>query len=64
MKFTDGPYQTVPDDAEILTEAWIPIRPGVGSAYEKVERAGDWAVASARQWTSCTTRCTPAVQAA
>ncbi len=47
-EFTDGPYQTVLDDAEILTEARIPIRPGVGSAYEKVERrAGDWAVASA-----------------
>lgn len=47
-EFTDGPYQTVLDDAEILTEARIPIRPGAGSAYEKVERrAGDWAVASA-----------------
>jgi carbon-monoxide dehydrogenase medium subunit len=43
----DGPYQTVLDDAEILTEVRIPIRPGVGSAYEKVERrAGDWAVAA------------------
>src|SRR5581483_226111 len=29
--------------AEILTEVRIPIRPGAGSAYEKVERrAGDW----------------------
>ncbi len=44
----DGPYQTVLDDAEILTEVRIPIRPGVGSAYEKVERrTGDWAVAAA-----------------
>ena len=44
----DGPYQTVLDDAEILTEVRIPIRPGAGSAYEKVERrAGDWAVVSA-----------------
>jgi len=40
MEFTDGPYRAVLDDAEILTEAGIPIRPGVGSAYEKVERAG------------------------
>jgi len=43
----DGPYQTVLDDAEILTEVRIPIRPGVGSAYQKVERrTGDWAVAA------------------
>ena len=27
-EFTDGPYQTVLDEAEILTEARIPIRPG------------------------------------
>lgn len=47
-EFTDGPYDTVLDDAEMLVEVRIPIRPGVGSAYEKVERrAGDWAVASA-----------------
>ena len=32
----------------MLVEVRIPIRPGAGSAYEKVERrAGDWAVASA-----------------
>jgi carbon-monoxide dehydrogenase medium subunit len=43
----DGPYQTVLDDGEILTEVRIPVRPGVGSAYEKVERrTGDWAVAA------------------
>jgi len=43
----DGPYQTVLDDAEILTEVRVPIRPGVGSAYQKVERrTGDWAVAA------------------
>jgi carbon-monoxide dehydrogenase medium subunit len=43
----DGPYQTVLEDAEILTEVRIPIRPGAGSAYEKVERrTGDWAVAA------------------
>lgn len=47
-EFTDGPYDTVLDDAEMLVEVRIPIRPGAGSAYEKVERrAGDWAVASA-----------------
>ncbi|WP_395729602.1 FAD binding domain-containing protein [Nakamurella sp.] len=43
----DGPYQTVLTDTEILTEVRIPIRPGAGSAYEKVERrTGDWAVAA------------------
>ena len=32
----------------MLVEVRMPIRPGAGSAYEKVERrAGDWAVASA-----------------
>ncbi len=45
--FTDGPYNTILDDAEMLVEVRLPIRPGAGSAYEKVERrAGDWAVAS------------------
>ena len=43
-----GPYETVVDDAEILTEIRVPIRNGCGSAYEKVERrVGDWAIASA-----------------
>jgi carbon-monoxide dehydrogenase medium subunit len=43
-----GPYETDLQPAEILTEVRIPIRPGAGSAYLKVERrAGDWAVASA-----------------
>ena len=47
-EFTDGPYDTVLEDAEMLVEVRLPIRPGAGSAYEKVERrAGDWAVASA-----------------
>ena len=42
-----GPYQTVVGDAEILVEVRVPIRPGSGSAYEKVERrVGDWAVAA------------------
>jgi carbon-monoxide dehydrogenase medium subunit len=43
-----GPYETVVGPAELLTEVRVPIRPGAGSAYEKVERrAGDWAVAAA-----------------
>lgn len=46
-ELNDGPYQTVLTDTEILTEVRIPIRPGAGSAYEKVERrTGDWAVAA------------------
>lgn len=50
-EFQVGPYQTVVGDAEMLIEARIPIRTGVGSAYEKVERrAGDWAVASVGAW--------------
>ena len=44
----DGPYETVVGPAEILTEVRVPVRPGAGSAYEKVERrVGDWAVAAA-----------------
>lgn len=43
----EGPYETQVADGEILTEVRIPIRPGVGSAYEKVERrVGDWPVCS------------------
>jgi carbon-monoxide dehydrogenase medium subunit len=43
-----GPYETVVGPAEILTEIRIPIRPGAGSSYLKVERrAGDWPIASA-----------------
>lgn len=46
--FHTGPYETAVGPAEILTEVRIPIRPGGGSAYEKVERrAGDWAIAAA-----------------
>ena len=46
--FHRGPYETAVGTAEILTEIRVPVRPGVGSAYEKVERrAGDWAVAAA-----------------
>ncbi len=43
-----GPYETAVGDAEMITEIRVPIRPGCGSAYQKVERrAGDWAVAAA-----------------
>jgi carbon-monoxide dehydrogenase medium subunit len=41
-------YTTAVGPAEILVEVRIPIRPGSGSAYEKVERrVGDWAVVAA-----------------
>ena len=41
---TRGPTRPKVGPAEILTEVRIPIRPGAGSAYEKVERrVGDWA---------------------
>jgi carbon-monoxide dehydrogenase medium subunit len=47
-EFHTGPYETVVGPTEIITEVRVPIRLGVGSAYEKVERrAGDWAVAAA-----------------
>jgi carbon-monoxide dehydrogenase medium subunit len=46
--FHVGPYMTAVGDGELLTEVRIPIRPGAGSAHEKVERrAGDWAIAAA-----------------
>jgi carbon-monoxide dehydrogenase medium subunit len=47
-RFHTGPYETVVGPGELLTEIAVPIRPGGGSAYEKVERrVGDWAVAAA-----------------
>jgi carbon-monoxide dehydrogenase medium subunit len=47
-EFHSGPYETVVGEGEILIEVRIPIAPGGGSAYEKVERrVGDWAVAAA-----------------
>ena len=47
-EFHEGPYETKVGPAEILTQVRFPIRPGAGSAYEKVERrVGDWPVASA-----------------
>ena len=47
-EFHIGPYMTAVGDDEILTEVRLPLRPGGGSAHEKVERrAGDWAIAAA-----------------
>ncbi len=47
-EFHVGPYVTAVADGEILTEIRVPIRPGAGSAHEKVERrAGDFAIAAA-----------------
>jgi len=52
-EFHSGPYETVLAPAEILTEIRVPIRPGAGSAYEKVERrVGDWAIAAAGAFVS------------
>jgi len=46
--FHVGPYMTAVGAGEILTEVRLRIRPGAGSAHEKVERrAGDWAIAAA-----------------
>jgi len=46
--FHVGPYMTAVGDGEMLTEVRIKLRPGAGSAHEKVERrAGDWAIAAA-----------------
>ncbi len=45
--FHTGPYETVVGPGELLIEVRVPIRPGGGSAYQKVERrVGDWAVAA------------------
>jgi carbon-monoxide dehydrogenase medium subunit len=46
--FHVGPYMTAVGEGEMVTEVRIGIRPGAGSAHEKVERrAGDWAIAAA-----------------
>jgi carbon-monoxide dehydrogenase medium subunit len=46
-EFHTGPYETVVGPGELLIEVRVPIRPGGGSAYQKVERrVGDWAVAA------------------
>jgi carbon-monoxide dehydrogenase medium subunit len=47
-EFHRGPYRTAIGEGEMLIEIRIPVNPGSGSAYEKVDRrAGDWAVVSA-----------------
>jgi carbon-monoxide dehydrogenase medium subunit len=47
-EFHVGPYMTAVGAGEMLTEVRIALRPGSGSAHEKVERrAGDWAIAAA-----------------
>jgi aerobic carbon-monoxide dehydrogenase medium subunit len=46
--FHVGPYMTAVGDGELLAEVRLRVRPGAGSAHEKVERrAGDWAIAAA-----------------
>ena len=46
--FHVGPFMTAVGAGEVLTEVRLPLRPGAGSAHEKVERrAGDWAIAAA-----------------
>ena len=43
-----GPYETVIGRGELLAEIRIPVKPGTGSAYQKVSRrVGDWSVAAA-----------------
>ena len=47
-EFHLGPYETVVGRGELLAEIRVPVRPGAGSAYEKVaRRVGDWSVAAA-----------------
>jgi aerobic carbon-monoxide dehydrogenase medium subunit len=47
-EFYIGPFTTAVGEGEMLTEVRLRLRPGAGSAHEKVERrAGDWAVAAA-----------------
>jgi aerobic carbon-monoxide dehydrogenase medium subunit len=47
-EFHTGPYETVVAPGELLTEISIVIRPGCGSAYEKVgRRVGDWPIGAA-----------------
>jgi aerobic carbon-monoxide dehydrogenase medium subunit len=47
-EFHLGPYETAVAPGELLVELRVPVRPGGGSAYEKVERrVGDWPVAAA-----------------
>jgi carbon-monoxide dehydrogenase medium subunit len=46
-EFHSGPYSTVIDPGEILTEIRVSLSSPCGSAYKKVERrVGDWAIAA------------------
>jgi aerobic carbon-monoxide dehydrogenase medium subunit len=46
--FYTGPFTTAVKDGELLTEIRLQLKPGAGSAHEKVERrAGDFAIAAA-----------------
>ncbi|MFI6632768.1 FAD binding domain-containing protein [Nonomuraea fuscirosea] len=46
--FHEGPYETAVGPGELLIQLRVPVAPGTGSAYEKVERrVGDWPVAAA-----------------
>jgi carbon-monoxide dehydrogenase medium subunit len=47
-EFHLGPYQTAVGPGELLAEIRVPVRPGTGSAYQKVaRRVGDWSIAAA-----------------
>ena len=47
-EFHLGPYETVIRPGELLAEVRVPVRPGAGSAYEKVaRRVVDWPVSAA-----------------
>ena len=47
-EFHLGPYETIVGRGELLAEIRVPVRPGTGSAYEKVSRrVGDWSIAAA-----------------
>ncbi|HEX4816100.1 MAG TPA: xanthine dehydrogenase family protein subunit M [Nonomuraea sp.] len=47
-RFHRGPYETAVEPNELLVQLRVPITPGTGSAYAKVERrVGDWPVAAA-----------------
>ncbi|MFB4263850.1 FAD binding domain-containing protein [Nonomuraea sp. GTA35] len=47
-QFHEGPYETAVQPNELLIQLRVPVAPGTGSAYEKVERrVGDWPVAAA-----------------
>jgi carbon-monoxide dehydrogenase medium subunit len=47
-EFHLGPWMTAVGEGELVTEIRFKVRPGAGSAHEKVERrAGDWAIAAA-----------------